>query len=136
MEKIKKFLKKTLIVTIILIAIVFSFLYWGSYSKGVRSGIILKVSEKGVMFKTVEGEMNMQILTSGPNQNLATQIWIFSVEKSKKDIIEKLQKASLTGERVELKYVQRYMKFFWRGDTEYFVTDVIFNQQPPPGNPQ
>jgi hypothetical protein len=129
MEKIRKFLKKTLIITLVLIAIVFSFLYWGDYSRGVRSGIILKVSERGVVFKTVEGEMNMQILESGANQSLTTQTWSFSVEKSDEAIIKQLEKASLTGERVELKYVQRYMKFFWRGDTKYFVTEVISNKQ-------
>src|SRR5688572_9974771 len=129
METVKKFLKKTLIFFIIIGAIVFSFLYWGVYSRGVRSGIILKVSERGVVFKTVEGDMNMQILAAGPNQNITTQIWAFSVDKSDKDVIEKLEKASLTGERVELNYIQRYSKFFWRGDTEYFITEVIFHKE-------
>src|SRR5688572_2411648 len=115
METVKKFLKKTLVFVIIIGAIVFSFLYWGVYSKGVRSGVILKVSERGVLFKTVEGDMDMQILAAGANQNIRTQIWSFSVEKSNKDVVEKLEKASLTGERVELNYVQRYSKFFWRG---------------------
>jgi len=129
METVKKFLKRTLVFVIIIGAIVFSFLYWGVYSRGVRSGIILKVSERGVAFKTVEGDMNMQILAAGPNQNITTQIWSFSVEKSDKDVIEQLKKASLTGERVELNYVQRYSKFFWRGDTEYFITEVIFHKE-------
>jgi len=128
METVKKFLKKTLVFVIIIGAIVFSFLYWGVYSKGVRSGVILKVSERGVLFKTVEGDMDMQILAAGANQNIRTQIWSFSVEKSNKDVVEKLEKASLTGERVELNYVQRYSKFFWRGDTEYFITEVIFQK--------
>ena len=129
MQKFKKFLWKGLLFILIIGAIVFSFFYWGVYSRGVRSGVILKVSERGVVFKTYEGEMNLQILTSSNNQSLTTQTWSFSVEKSNLETFEALKRASLTGERVELNYLQRYSKFFWRGDTEYFVTDVIFNSQ-------
>jgi hypothetical protein len=35
-----------------------------------------------------------------------------------------LMEASLSGERVSLKYTERMMTFFWRGDTKYFVTEV------------
>ena len=128
MEKIKKILKRTLLIIVILCAVVFSFMYWGVYSRGVRSGIILKISERGMVFKTMEGEMNMQLLSSSANQGLTTQTWAFSVDNNDRETIQELQKASLTGERVELHYVQRYMKFFWRGDTEYFVTGVVFNK--------
>lgn len=63
-------------------------------------------------------------IISEPDLGTASQIWEFSVERDNKDVIEILRQASLTGERVELYYIQRYKTFPWRGETEYFVRKV------------
>ena len=38
--------------------------------------------------------------------------------------VKELQEAALSGERVNLHFVKRYMAFPWRGDTKYFATSV------------
>ena len=124
MQKIKKILIRFVIAIVIILIIVFSFFYWGTYSEGFRSGIVMKISTRGVVFKTTEGQLNMQVIGHS-DMGTSSQIWEFSVENNKADIIEALRQASLTGERVELSYIQRYKKFFWRGETEYFVQKVV-----------
>jgi hypothetical protein len=53
----------------------------------------------------------------------------FSVEKSETETIKALEAAALKGERVNLHFVKRYMRFPWRGDTKYFVTRVEVRQE-------
>ena len=124
MQKIKKIFIRIVIAIVIILILVFSFFYWGTYSEGFRSGIVMKISTRGVVFKTTEGQLNMQVIGHS-DMGTSSQIWEFSVENNKADIIEALRQASLTGERVELSYIQRYKKFFWRGETEYFVQKVV-----------
>ncbi len=124
MQKMKKIFIRIVIAIVIILILVFSFFYWGTYSEGFRSGIVMKISTRGVVFKTTEGQLNMQVIGHS-DMGTSSQIWEFSVENNKADIIEALRQASLTGERVEIAYIQRYKKFFWRGETEYFVQNVV-----------
>ena len=50
-------------VTIIILAFAsyFAFVYYVPYSEGVRSGELIKISHKGVVFKTWEGELSQGI---------------------------------------------------------------------------
>ncbi|WP_338763526.1 hypothetical protein WAF17_19810 [Bernardetia sp. ABR2-2B] len=96
-----------------------SFFYFGSYSSGDRAGVVIKVSEKGYIFKTWEGEMNLN------DQGNTIEKFEFSVEEEETKVIEDLKDAALTGERVRISYVERYYTFAWRGDTKYFITEVV-----------
>jgi uncharacterized protein YwgA len=103
---------------------VFSFYYWGSYSEGVRSGMVVKISKKGLIFKTYEGQLNLQTFGANKSPNMVSESFEFSVESNREDIFKILEEVSLSGERVSLKYTERLAVFFWRGDTKYFVTEV------------
>ncbi|MBK7268496.1 MAG: hypothetical protein IPI07_02900 [Flavobacteriales bacterium] len=52
-----------LVVGALLIAWVL-FLYYASYSEGSRSGMVIKLSKRGMVFKTWEGQMNLQTFRS------------------------------------------------------------------------
>ncbi|TXD47289.1 6-phosphogluconate dehydrogenase [Polaribacter sp. IC073] len=106
--------------TIILTVLYYLFIYFVTYSTGVRSGELIKVSRKGVLIKTWEGEISQGI--SG------AQIFTFSIEEKDKKVIENLQKYQ--GEYVKLTYKERYATFFWLGDTKYFVTKVVQEDSP------
>jgi hypothetical protein len=93
----------------ILFIIYICFLYFVSYSDGVRSGELIKFSHKGVMFKTWEGEISQGVSES--------QRFVFSVQDKEKQVIEDLN-------NFQGKMVKRYKILFWLGDTEYFVTKV------------
>ena len=99
-----------------------SFVYFATYSEGVRSGELIKFSNKGVLFKTWEGEMSQGI--SG------AQIFTFSVLDSDKKVIEDLK--TLQGQYVKVTYVERYRTFSWWGDSHYFVKAV--QKEPSPFN--
>ncbi len=99
----------------ILIVLVFTFFYFANYSTGTRAGIVMKVSKKGVLFKTYEGMLDVGTINDP---------WNFSVDPSRGAIIDELNEVQASGERVQLHYQEKFAKFFWRGDTKYFVTKV------------
>jgi hypothetical protein len=127
-SKAKRIAKK-IIIAIIVIAIVagasiFSFYYWGVYDEGVRAGIVLRISKKGVVFKTYEGQLNLETFGALKGANPIMESFDFSVDGDNDAAIKDLEAAALSGERVNLHYVKRYKIFPWRGDTKYFVTSV------------
>lgn len=110
----RKFLMITLAVIVLGLVSYFTFLYNATYSEGVRSGELIKVSNKGVVFKTWEGEISQGI--SG------AQIFSFSVLDSEAEVITQLQE--MEGQYVQVNYVEKYRTFPWWGDTRYFITSV------------
>ena len=126
--KVKRTARKVFRI-ILLIAVVggiaaFSFLYWGKYESGVMAGKILRVSEKGVLFKTYEGKINLETFGALRDASPIAESFDFSIERDEKNLIDELRTVSLSGERVNLYFVKRYAKFPWRGDTRYFATRV------------
>lgn len=111
-----------ILTAIILVSIVgyFTFLYNATYSEGVRSGELIKVSHKGVAFKTWEGEISQGI--SG------AQIFAFSVLDSEEKVITDLKE--MEGKYVQVSYMERYRTFPWWGDTRYFITNVKMVNSP------
>ena len=98
----------------------FTFIYYVPFSEGVRSGELIKISHKGFIAKTWEGEMSQGI--SG------AQIFAFSVMDNQEETIQALK--DLQGKYVKIEYEERYKTFFWWGDTRYFVTRVIQEESP------
>ena len=107
----KKFLLITLSVITLIFIVYFTFIFTATYSQGLRSGELIKFSNKGVIFKTWEGELSQGI--SG------AQIFQFSVLDNDIKVISDLQ--TLSGQYVKLTYVERYKTFPWWGDSKYFV---------------
>jgi hypothetical protein len=102
----------------------FSFYYFSVYETGVLAGRVLRVTEKGVLFKTYEGKISLETFGALKGTNPIAETFDFSVESNEKDVIKALEQVSLSGERVNLHFIRRYKIFFWRGDTKYFVTRV------------
>ena len=116
----RKALLYIILTLIIAIIAYFSFVYYATYSEGVRAGELIKFSHKGVVFKSWEGQMSQGI--SG------AQIFSFSVLDSDKKVIEDLK--NFQGQYVKVTYVERYKTFAWWGDTKYFVTNVEKENSP------
>lgn len=93
------------------------------YSDGSRVGTIYKFSRKGVFFKTWEGEMNVGGIAQNASGVVVPNTWEFSVMDSQ--VVERINKAQLDGNRVQVKYKQ-YMAVWpsW-GKTDYIVQDVV-----------
>lgn len=116
----KSILFKSLGVLALLITGLFLFLYYVTYSEGVRSGELIKFSRKGVVFKTWEGEISQGI--SG------AQIFRFSVLDRDQEVIEALKNAE--GQYVRVNYEERFSTFAWWGETKYFITSVEVTESP------
>jgi hypothetical protein len=119
-----KIVRRLLIFSLLIGLAIFSFFYFGTYESGVLAGKVLRITEKGVIFKTHEGKINLESFGALKGANPIAETFDFSVETSEVEVIKQLQEVALTGERVNLKFEKRYMAFFWRGDTKYFVTEV------------
>lgn len=116
---------KVIVISLLLIGIAaFAFLYWATYEEGVMAGKVLRVSEKGMLFKTYEGKINLETFGALKGASPIAESFDFSIYKSETALIEELQRVSLSGERVNLYFVKHYATFPWRGDTKYFVTRV------------
>lgn len=127
-EKVKRTSKKVLRIIIIAVVIVgvslFSFYYWGVYDDGVMAGKILRISKKGVAFKTFEGKINLETFGAMKGTSPIAESFDFSVETGEEALIKELEQVALSGERVNLYYIKRYATFPWRGDTKYFATRI------------
>lgn len=98
-------------------------LHW-SYSTGERSGYVQKLSKKGYVCKTWEGEMAMVSMPGTVSEKF--QFTIPDVA-----IADKVNAS--VGKRVALQYEQhKWLPSSCFGDTEYFVTDVRVTEDPAP----
>lgn len=86
---------------------------WWSYSEGERVGILQKVSHKGWLCKTYEGELALYVVAG-----VAPQLWQFTVRDPR--VADRLNQ--LLGKRVRLHYEEhRGLPSSCFGDTAYFV---------------
>jgi hypothetical protein len=125
-----KVVKRILIIALILGMGTLAFMYWGVYERGVMAGKVLRVTEKGMVFKTYEGKLNLESFGALKGASPIAETFDFSVESDQAEIIKQLEEVSLSGERVNLHFVKRYAQFPWRGDTKYFIEKVERENQP------
>lgn len=121
---ITRFLKRLLVVLLVVGLSFMAFLYFGVYERGVMAGKVLRITQKGVVFKTYEGKLSLESFGALKNTSPIAETFDFSVEKSNTKVITALEEVALSGERVNLHFVKRYIKVPWRGETRYFITEV------------
>ena len=119
-----KFVKRVLIFGLLILLVISAFLYFATYESGVMAGRVLRISEKGMIFKTYEGKLSLESFGALKGTNPIAETFDFSVEPSEKEVIKQLEEVALKGERVNLHFRKRYMKFPWRGETKYFIERV------------
>lgn len=106
-----------------------AFILYYPYSEGTRTGLLRKLSHKGYMFKTWEGELQMSavmIADDGTNNVAGGNVWTFSVKDD--EAVKALQESESKGKRVTLHYKEYTKNIFWRGETRYFVDKVAIVQ--------
>ena len=115
----KSFLTATLgfvvVVAVLFAAYVWLALHW-SYSEGERAGFMQKLSKKGWICKTWEGELSLVALPGA-----APEKFLFTVRDDA--VADKINQQ--VGHRVALTYEQHVgLPTSCFGDTEYFITAV------------
>ncbi|MCF8257490.1 MAG: 6-phosphogluconate dehydrogenase [Flavobacteriales bacterium] len=99
------------------------FVVFVPYSEGVRAGTVLKVSKRGVIFKTYEGQLDLETFgASLDSKNPFSQAFMFSVREAQ--VVKDLEAVSLSGERVNLRYKENFFIIPFLGETKYFVMGV------------
>ena len=115
-KKAGHFLRNTIIVIILLAAFTIYWFFFNKYGEGERKGTLIKITHKGNIFKTDEGEMWLSC-----RQTMNPEKFYFSVTN---DSIAAVLK-NLQDECVQVTYVQYRASLPWRGDNKYIVTGVI-----------
>ena len=130
-SKTRRFLLRLVLIVLGIFFMWILFVYNADYSEGTRAGMVIKLSKRGVVFKTWEGQLNLQTFGAvTANGNALNEVFSFSVESGSDSLYRQLEEASLSGERVSLHYVERYARLPWRGESTYFVTAVERSGRP------
>lgn len=108
-------LKKLLVISL-------SFLIVGCYEteKGEKIGVISKISEEGIIFKTYEVTLIRGGINDGSGAFSGNSH--FSVENT--DTIKKIQDAINHNRNVKIQYHKEWITAFWRGNENYFIDDI------------
>jgi hypothetical protein len=95
------------------------------YSTGSRMGVVTKFSNKGLVMKSWEGEMNLGGFRNKTNSNgeslVVANVFVFSVTSP--DIAKQINEAMISGARVELVYNQWFLPPLSQ-DSGYTITAV------------
>lgn len=137
-NKVKKSIKRISLwlLAILVIGGIGLYIFAGmTYSEGTRSGVLTKISKKGYIFKTYEGDLALSGVGGYIiNPNEEGNVWSFSVRED--EVYEKMKQ--FEGRAVSLDYEETYRTFMWWGETRYFITDIklLDNQNTPQNTPQ
>ena len=91
-----------------------------TYSDGSRTGQLIKISEKGYVFKTFEGSLSLGGISVQDDKTNIGSIWEFSVTDDA--VFQKM--LSLRGKKVVVQYEEKYRIIPWKGDTKYLISGV------------
>jgi hypothetical protein len=94
-----------------------------TYSVGSRTGILMKFSKKGFIFKTYEGDINVGFINTNM-AGLTANVFHFSVEKKEKKAINFLENAE--GKLIKIHYKEKLKAMPWQGEKNYLIYDVEY----------
>ena len=114
-------LKKFGLFSVVIVIVGFLLYLWVcsfTYSEGTRSGYLVKLSKKGVVFKTYEGQLNLggvQIV-----EGLEGNMWEFSIIED--ELAPNFE--TLEGQKVKIFYKQRFKSMPWLAKTNYIAYKI------------
>ncbi|MEQ8424431.1 MAG: hypothetical protein RIA63_06955, partial [Cyclobacteriaceae bacterium] len=85
-----KLIKRVVLIALIIGIGVLSFAYWGTYEKGVMAGKVLRITEKGIIFKTHEGKISLDSFGALKGVSPVAETFDFSIESDQTEVIQKL----------------------------------------------
>jgi hypothetical protein len=115
-KRVGRFFRNLLIIVILIGALAIYWFFYNKYGDGERKGTLIKITHRGNIFKTDEGEMWLSC-----RQTVNPEKFYFSVTN---DSIATVLK-TLQDECVQVTYEQYRGTLPWRGDNKYIVTGVI-----------
>src|ERR1700712_5567443 len=103
----------TIIITVIIIALI-GFIYWKYYfvfARGTKAGVLNTFQQKGVLFKTYEGQLIQSGFRGNPTTAIQSNQFSFSV--TNESVAQQLMQNS--GKDMELHYKLYMGTLPWRG---------------------
>lgn len=118
---------KRVVLPLVVLALLLALYFWAalswSYSTGDRAGWVQKLSNKGWICKTYEGELALVSLPGTTPEKFTFTIWNEEVAR---------QVTSVMGKRVSLHYEEKVgLPGSCFGDTRYYVTGVTVSDEIP-----
>ncbi len=107
------------LLTVILVFVAYILICGLTYSNGSRTGVVIKVSQKGYLFKTYEGELNLGGFSQGDGTLMVKNVWNFSIQKNDTAIYNTITRSE--GKQIRLHYKEVIKHFFWQSETPYFI---------------
>ncbi|MFI5131872.1 MAG: hypothetical protein ACHQFX_17845 [Chitinophagales bacterium] len=114
-RKAGRILRTTTIIIILVLVFTIYWFFFNRYGEGERKGTLIKITHRGNIFKTDEGEMWLSC-----RQTMNPEKFYFSVTNDSIAVVLK----NLQDECVQVSYVQYRAFLPWRGDNKYIVTGV------------
>ncbi len=99
------------------------------YSRGQKTGMINKVSETGLFWKTYEGQMALEGIVSG-SLTTSANVWDFSLDRQARhgentqELVTKLRESMQNETKVMITYTEQFTTWPWRSGTNYFIQNV------------
>ncbi|MFK7933439.1 MAG: hypothetical protein AB8G22_08005 [Saprospiraceae bacterium] len=115
----KKLFAFSLIAAIIVGGLYLLWCNW-TYSDGTRAGDLIKISKKGYVFKTYEGQLKLGGIDLQNQDEGLSDTWSFSV--TDEAIYRQLEQ--LQGKKVVLRYKQINKAMPWQGDSDYYIYQI------------
>ncbi len=97
------------------------------YDEGYKSGVVTSFSQKGIYWKTWEGELN---LGGASGYDVIPNTWRFSLDEEelrnedKVELRKQLTEAQKLGKRVRLHYIGEVLVAPWRAGTTKLIQKV------------
>ena len=125
-------MKKVIPILLLLLLLPVLYVYWyyfNVYSDGDREGVMMKISRKGDIFKTYEGEIMQPGFRAGAGSINSNN---FKFTAANEEVSKKLNAA--TGKTVKIHYIQYRRTLPWRGENyntdnaetgQYVVDNVL-----------
>jgi len=96
-----------------------------NYSEGSRTGVVTKISHKGIIFKSWEGQLNQGRFRNqtDANGNISVVANVLNFNVQNPNVVIQLQDAMKSGRSVELVYSQYFISPLTQ-DSSYVITAV------------
>jgi hypothetical protein len=108
---------------VLIVAAAFALGCDATYSDGDRVGVVTKLSYKGVVNKSWEGELAMDNFKPAPGSSATSNIFEFSVLDD--GMRKTLQDDMNAGTRVKLHYRQQVLNSGCTHDSDYIITSAV-----------
>jgi hypothetical protein len=115
-NKLRRNFRTFLFICFLILAFLVYWFFFNVYSDGERKGTLIKITHKGNVFKTDEGEMWLSC-----RNTVNAEKFYFSVTNDSIAVVLK----NMQDECIQLTYKQYRGVLPWRGDSKYIVTGVI-----------